>query len=86
MEESTSVVQGHGVTETYTVQPSSEGQFHKPSSSYNSLMVLPFLMMAVWLFIVIFFTVMVYKFVKATERIANKFEEGIKIQKDVSNQ
>lgn len=39
----------------------------------------------IYLVFIIFFFLMIYRFVRATERIAKKFEDGIVIKKDGDN-
>jgi len=46
--------------------------------------VLPCLMIAIYLAVMVFCFVMMYRFVRATERIASVFEKGIPICKDQS--
>ena len=63
-----------------TVDSSPQGMQFSRSAGF--LTAIPCLFMAVYLVVVIFFFIMVWKFVKAHEKIANTLENGIRIKKD----
>lgn len=82
MKENTIKVNQQENVKVFTVQPDREPQIRVRNTCRPAFMLMPLLMIAIWLFFVIFFVVMTYKFVRAAERIANKFEQGIVIKKN----
>lgn len=78
----------NGGTESYTVQP--DWQFKCTPQKHNGLykvgqFALPCFLIVLYIALLAFMLIMTYRFVRAVEKIAKKFEAGITINKNNSN-